>query len=142
MKFDLWKKYPEWIEIKKSNIINSWMWAYTKIDLKKNIVIWEYIWKKCSSKDFDNKWKYIDYWFSVRKWHKVIFVLDAANKKNANWTRYVNCARHNDEENVTFYQYRQRIFIKTIKPISAWTELLIWYWYEYGEKLLWYNIYD
>lgn len=140
--FDLSVKWPWWIDIKQSIIEGSGMWAFSKINIKPNLTIWEYIWHIVSSDQFDNKRWYNHHWFSVRKWHKVIFVIDSWNKKHSNWTRYINCARHSNEENLKFFQYKQRIYVKTIKPVKAWEELLIWYGYEYWEKLLWYNIYD
>lgn len=142
MYFDINNKWPKYIDIKQSKILQAWLWAFTNVFIPKNTKIWEYIWKKMLPNDFDNKYSNTDYWFSVRKWHKVLFVIDAANKKFSNWTRYINCPRNKVEENVKFFQYKQKIFVKSLRDIMPWEELLVWYGYEYGEKLLWYNIYD
>lgn len=142
MKYDLSIKYPYWIDIRSSTIEKSWLWAFSNDYIFKWSVIWEYIGKIYDPKLFDQKKSHTDYWFSVRQWSKVLFVIDAANKANWNWTRYINCARNRSEENVKFFQYKKRIFVKTLFDIKPWSELLVWYWYEYWEKLLGYNIYS
>lgn len=142
MKFDLSINNPSRVFIKSSNIEKSGFWAFANQFISKWAVIWEYIWKIIDPKLFDQKRSHTDYGFSVRDWSKVLFVIDAANKKHWNWTRYINCARNRSEENVKFFQYKKRIFVKTLIDIKPWAELLVWYWFEYWEKLLWYNIYN
>ena len=142
MKFDILEKFPNRIEIKKSWIKEAWLWAYSQINIPKNTTIWEYIGKIINPDDFDNKKSHHDYGFSVYDKWKVLFVIDSANKKYGNWTRYINCARSSKEENVYFYQYKKRIFIKTHKEIKKWDELFVWYGKEYGVKLNGVDIYS
>ena len=142
MKIDFNDKYPNWLTIKDSNIQNSWKGVFSNIYIKKWVVLWEYIWKITDPKLFDNKHSHTQYWFSVRSWSKVIFVIDAASKKFANWTRYINCAWDKTLVNVKFFQHKQRIYVKTLIDIFPNDEILVWYWYEYWEKVLWYNIYN
>lgn len=142
MKFDILERFPDWIEIKKSWIEQAWLWAFSRINISKNTTIWEYIGKIMDPDDFDNKKSHHDYGFSVYDGRKVLFVIDSANKKYWNWTRYINCARNSKEENVYFYQYKKRIFIKTHKEIKKWDELFVWYGKEYWVKLNGVDIYS
>ncbi|MEF2175879.1 MAG: SET domain-containing protein-lysine N-methyltransferase [Candidatus Absconditabacteria bacterium] len=142
MKFDLSINNPSRVFIKSSNIEKSGFGAFANQFISKGAVIGEYIGKIIDPKLFDQKRSHTDYGFSVRDGSKVLFVIDAANKKHGNWTRYINCARNRSEENVKFFQYKKRIFVKTLIDIKPGAELLVWYGFEYGEKLLGYNIYN
>ncbi|XP_058515267.1 LOW QUALITY PROTEIN: histone-lysine N-methyltransferase PRDM7-like [Ochotona princeps] len=53
----------------------------------------------------------------------------------ANWMRYVNCARNDEEQNLVAFQYHRQIFYHTCQVIKPGCELLIWYGDEYGQKL-------
>ncbi len=142
MKFDILEKFPNRIKIKKSWINGAGLWAFSNIDIPKDTTIWEYIGKIMNPDDFDNKKSHHDYGFSVYDGKKILFVIDAANKKYWNWTRFINCARNSEEENIYFYQYKKRIFVRTHKKIKAGDELFIWYGKEYGEKLTGIDIYE
>ena len=61
--------------------------------------------------------------------------MDAQDKNVANWMRYVNCARVEDEQNMIAYQFHQQIYYRTIQTLSPGTELLVWYGDEYGLEL-------
>ncbi|XP_063798466.1 histone-lysine N-methyltransferase PRDM9 isoform X2 [Pseudophryne corroboree] len=61
--------------------------------------------------------------------------IDARDEKNANWMRYVNCARHEEEQNLVAFQYRRQIYYRACKAIIPYTELLVWYGEEYGKEL-------
>ncbi|XP_065577661.1 histone-lysine N-methyltransferase set-17-like isoform X2 [Artemia franciscana] len=63
------------------------------------------------------------------------FYIDGENIKEANWMRYVNCARFKEEQNLAPFQYKGNLFYRTIKPIEASEELLVWYGDEYAEAL-------
>lgn len=49
--------------------------------------------------------------------------------------RYVNCARHDKEQNLVAFQYRRQIFYRTCQVIRPGCELLVWYGDEYAQKL-------
>ncbi|XP_021342929.1 histone-lysine N-methyltransferase PRDM9-like [Mizuhopecten yessoensis] len=66
---------------------------------------------------------------------KPSFFIDAFEKNQANWMRYVNCARNEDEQNMTAYQHRGQIYYRTHKVINPDTELLVWYGEDYSEEL-------
>lgn len=53
----------------------------------------------------------------------------------ANWMRYVNCARHEEEQNLMAFQYKGEMYYRTFKHIPAHTELLVWYGDDYGREL-------
>ncbi|CAH1787641.1 unnamed protein product [Owenia fusiformis] len=43
------------------------------------------------------------------------------------WLSYINCARHEHEQNVEVYQVGHQIYYRTTKTLSPDTELLVWY---------------
>lgn len=61
--------------------------------------------------------------------------MDAKNCGIANWMRYVNCARHEEEQNLMAFQYKGEMYYRTVQPIPAHVELLVWYGDEYGREL-------
>ncbi|XP_057352678.1 histone-lysine N-methyltransferase PRDM9-like [Manis pentadactyla] len=63
------------------------------------------------------------------------FYVDGKDKSCANWMRYVNCARYDEEQNLVAFQYHSQIFYRTCQVIRPGCELLIWYGDEYGEQL-------
>ena len=61
--------------------------------------------------------------------------VDAADKNEANWMRYVNCACREEDQNLLAFQFHGQIYYRTIENISAHSELLVWYGDEYGQEL-------
>ncbi|KAF5889434.1 histone-lysine N-methyltransferase PRDM9-like, partial [Clarias magur] len=61
--------------------------------------------------------------------------IDAKREMHANWMRYVNCARNDDEQNLVAFQYRGEILYRSCRPINPGQELLVWYEEEYAEDL-------
>ncbi|KAM5208664.1 histone-lysine N-methyltransferase PRDM9-like [Hipposideros larvatus] len=61
--------------------------------------------------------------------------VDGKDKSQANWMRYVNCARHDEEQNLVAYQYHGQIFYRTCQVVRPGCELLVWYGDEYGQEL-------
>ncbi|KAM8769923.1 histone-lysine N-methyltransferase PRDM9-like [Rhynchonycteris naso] len=61
--------------------------------------------------------------------------VDGKDESWANWMRYVNCARDDEEQNLVAFQYRRQIFYRTCRVIKPDCELLIWYGEEFGQKL-------
>ncbi|XP_058515270.1 histone-lysine N-methyltransferase PRDM7-like [Ochotona princeps] len=61
--------------------------------------------------------------------------MDGKDNSLANWMRYVNCARNDEEQNLVAFQYQRHIFNRTCQVIKPGYELLIWYGYENGQKL-------
>ncbi|KAM5291445.1 histone-lysine N-methyltransferase PRDM9-like [Glossophaga mutica] len=61
--------------------------------------------------------------------------VDGKDKSWANWMRYVNCARDDEEQNLVAVQYRRQIFYRTCRIVRPGCELLVWYGDEYGQEL-------
>ncbi|XP_011788412.1 PREDICTED: histone-lysine N-methyltransferase PRDM9-like, partial [Colobus angolensis palliatus] len=61
--------------------------------------------------------------------------VDGKDKSWANWMRYVNCARDDEEQNLVAFQYHRQIFYRTCQVIRPGCELLVWYGDEYGQEL-------
>ena len=61
--------------------------------------------------------------------------VDAVDKNEANWMRYVNCACREEDQNLLAFQFHGEIYYRTIEKISAHSELLVWYGDEYGQEL-------
>ncbi|XP_062941277.1 histone-lysine N-methyltransferase PRDM9-like [Cynocephalus volans] len=61
--------------------------------------------------------------------------VDGKDKSRANWMRYVNCARDDEEQNLVAFQYHGQIFYRTCQVIRPGCELLVWYGDEYGQEL-------
>ena len=107
------------IEIKKSTKHGKGLFATT--DIKKNTKIGEYtgIKLKCNTK------KQSHFLFEVKRNKKCLFIIDGY--KNNNLLKNINHADLYSEQNTKFYQYKERIFLKSIKNIQKGTELLTWY---------------
>ncbi|KAK3522609.1 hypothetical protein QTP86_027162 [Hemibagrus guttatus] len=61
--------------------------------------------------------------------------IDAKRDMYANWMRYVNCARHDGEQNLVAFQYRGGILYRCCRPIKPGQELLLWYEENYARNL-------
>ncbi|KAM5291607.1 histone-lysine N-methyltransferase PRDM9-like [Glossophaga mutica] len=57
------------------------------------------------------------------------------DKSWANWMRYVNYARDDEEQNLVAFQYHGQIFYRTCRVIRPGCELLVWHGDEYGQEL-------
>ena len=51
--------------------------------------------------------------------------VNACDPSSSNWMRYVNCARAEEEQNVTAYQYQGEIYYRAHRPIPAGAEILV-----------------
>ncbi|XP_036916791.1 histone-lysine N-methyltransferase PRDM9-like [Sturnira hondurensis] len=50
-------------------------------------------------------------------------------------SRYVNCARDHEEQNLVAFQYHGQIFYRTCRVVRPGCELLVWFGDEYGQEL-------
>ena len=71
----------------------------------------------------------------IRRNSRPLYCVDAEDCGTANWMRYVNCARHEEEQNLMAFQYRGEMYYRTFKNIPAHAELLVWYGDDYGREL-------
>ncbi|KAM6148778.1 putative histone-lysine N-methyltransferase PRDM6 [Erethizon dorsatum] len=53
--------------------------------------------------------------------------IDGGEPSKSSWMRYIRCARHCGEQNLTVVQYRSNIFYRACVDIPRGTELLVWY---------------
>ena len=74
-------------------------------------------------------------WQIKRDNGKSVWYIDGEDLTKANWLRYVNCARHEDEQNLIAFQFKGRIYYRTYKAVSAGEELLVYYGDEYARQL-------
>ncbi|XP_058515303.1 histone-lysine N-methyltransferase PRDM7-like, partial [Ochotona princeps] len=75
------------------------------------------------------------YSWQIAKGRNSYEYVDGKDTSLANWMRYVNCARNDEEQNLVAFQYHRQIFYRTCQVIKPGCELLIWYGDEYGQKL-------
>ncbi|XP_053524268.1 histone-lysine N-methyltransferase PRDM9-like [Artibeus jamaicensis] len=61
--------------------------------------------------------------------------VDGKDKSWANWMRFVNCARDDEEQNLVAFQYHGQVFYRTCQVTSGGCELLVWFGDEYGREL-------
>ncbi|KAF6072962.1 hypothetical protein HJG60_015508 [Phyllostomus discolor] len=75
------------------------------------------------------------YAWVITKGGKCYEYVDGKDKSCSNWMRYVNCARHDEEQNLVAFQYHRQIFYRTCQVIRPGCELLVWYGDEYAQHL-------
>ncbi|KAM9461124.1 histone-lysine N-methyltransferase PRDM9-like isoform 1-T1 [Clarias gariepinus] len=61
--------------------------------------------------------------------------IDASRETQANWMRYVNCSRNEEEQNLVAFQYRREILYRCCRPINPGQELLVWFDEDYTKDL-------
>ena len=136
MKFEKYSKIgskpPHYIEIKESTIPNAGKGAFATIDIPIHTTIGEYLGKNYIGNDMENA--HGAYLFSVRVKDKEIKIIDGKSKSLSSWVRFVNSPLKFEDGNSHFYQYNQRIFIKTRKPIKKGEEIFAYYGDEYVDE--------
>ncbi|XP_055421407.1 histone-lysine N-methyltransferase PRDM9-like [Bubalus kerabau] len=75
------------------------------------------------------------YCWMVTKGRNSYEYVDGKDTSLANWMRYVNCARDDEEQNLVALQYHGQIFYRTCQVVRPGCELLVWYGDEYGKEL-------
>ncbi|KAM8802758.1 histone-lysine N-methyltransferase PRDM9-like [Rhynchonycteris naso] len=75
------------------------------------------------------------YSWQITKGKNCYEYVDGKDESSANWMRYVNCARDDEEQNLVAFQYHRQIFYRTCRVIKPDCELLVWYGDEYGQEL-------
>ena len=54
---------------------------------------------------------------------------------HSNWTKFINCARNSEEQNLVAFRYERAIYYRTVKSVDPGAELLVWYGDEYSSCL-------
>ncbi|KFO21642.1 Histone-lysine N-methyltransferase PRDM9 [Fukomys damarensis] len=83
----------------------------------------------------DSAWKLSPPDTQITKGRHCYEYVDGKDTSRANWMRYVNCARDEEEQNLVAFQYHRQIFYRTCQAIRPGSELFVWYGNEYGEEL-------
>ncbi|XP_062847644.1 histone-lysine N-methyltransferase PRDM9-like [Trichomycterus rosablanca] len=75
------------------------------------------------------------YSWMICKSSQCVKYIDATQELHANWMRYINCTRNDEEQNLVAFQYQGRIFYRCCRPIRTGQELLVWYNEDYAKDL-------
>ncbi|XP_062606322.1 microtubule-associated protein futsch-like [Saccostrea cucullata] len=120
-------KAPEGVELKSSKVDRRITGAWCTSDVKqgslfgpfKGEIVKEHEKKKI---DFRYAWEVYDLETS-----ELIHIINATDPNKGDWTRYVNCARYLEEQNLVSVQEGTQVFYKAIRDIPAGEELLTWF---------------
>ncbi|CAH1254237.1 PRDM10 [Branchiostoma lanceolatum] len=63
------------------------------------------------------------------------YYLDTPNEDVCNWMMFVRPARNHAEQNMVAYQYRDKIYFSSTKPIEPHCELKVWYAADYAKRM-------
>ena len=63
------------------------------------------------------------------------YYINGRDVSKANWMRYVNCSRNEEEQNMIAFQYYGSIYYRVYKDVEPGTEFLVWYGEEYASEL-------
>ena len=123
------------IYLKKSTIRKAGFGAFTKKDIAANTKLGEYKGKILSEREAlalpNSKSHYL---FEIKVRGGSNLFVDATSMRHSNWTRFINSVKQRHQrqkENVRYYQYKERIWIKTTRKIKQNEELIGDYGDEY-----------
>jgi SET domain-containing protein len=102
---------------------------YANKKYKAGDVILEYIGKKLTNDEANQKRSHKNYLFDVKQNKKVIFVLDGANNKYSSAAKFVNSTLSftDKKRNAEFVQRNQKIYLIASRPISKGKEIISFY---------------
>ena len=126
---------PSPLSLKRSSIPGAGLGIFAKETIPIRTRMGPYAGKliKGCVEDFPNESEYL--WQIKRDHGKTIWYIDGEDLSKANWLRFVNCARNEDEQNLVSFQYRGRIYYRSYKPIRPGNELLVYYGDQYARQL-------
>ena len=73
--------------------------------------------------------------FQMQRGQDFDYYIDAYNESTSSWLRWINCARHIKEQNVSFQACRGKAFFLTSRDIAPGEELLIYYGHSYAQSM-------
>lgn len=127
----------EKIEIRKSTIPNAGSGAFALTNFKKYELLGEYKGKLLTPYEYRKKKNHLSYiWEILDENDDTIAYIDGGNKKNSNWTRFVNCPCTKEQENVIPIQKGLKMYYYASRNIQKGDELFVWYGPEYGKQLI------
>ena len=123
------------IYLKKSRMRNAGFGAFAKMDIPKGLRLAEYKGKRLTSEQVEKlPNSKLHYLFEINMKSGANVYVDARLMKYSNWCRYVNSIKkphQKKKENVRYYQYKQKIWLKAMRKIKKGEELICDYGDEY-----------
>ncbi|XP_049794263.1 histone-lysine N-methyltransferase PRDM9-like [Schistocerca nitens] len=123
------KTLPSIFRIGPSSIRKAGLGVWTTTSLSQRTVLGPF---EGSLTDTANDESYC--WLVKEKGRPAGFI-DASDSSISNWMRFVNCSRHEREQNLLAFQYKRRIYYRTTRLVLPNVELLVWYGDELGKAL-------
>ncbi|XP_069101761.1 zinc finger protein 85-like isoform X2 [Argopecten irradians] len=123
---------PVGLSVRESSIPNAGLGVWSDHEILTRTRFGPY--KGVETQDLD-KAHSTGYAWQIYENGKPSHFIDAFDKVHSNWMRYVNCARTEEEQNMTAYQHKGQIYYRTHKVIQPGSELLVWYGEEYSDEL-------
>ncbi|XP_054282047.1 DNA ligase 1-like [Macrosteles quadrilineatus] len=120
---------PDMLKIGKSKIPGAGSGVWTILGLPPHVRFGPYQGDNTSEPDP------LGYSWAIVKDRKVDHYIAAHSTATSNWMRFVNCARHESEQNLMAFQYKGKMYYRTVKLIPPKAELFVWYGKEYAEML-------
>ena len=124
--------------LSQSEIPNARTGVFTELPIKCGSFLGSYRGRKYTPDDYASlveSGKLLSgYGFDVDSGRESI-VVDASDLERSNWTRYMNCARNFNEENVYFKDEDGKINFYALRDIEPGEELLFYYGDAYAEML-------
>jgi hypothetical protein len=124
-------KVPLEFEVKQSKLLKAKgidaNGLYSKQPWGKGAILGEYRGKRLTFQRALNKKRNTNYMFDVKRGKKVLFVIDAANKRHSSFLRYANAADYESQQNTQYIQKHGKIYLKALRPIKRGEEILAWY---------------
>ena len=126
---------PRQLSVKMSAIPKAGLGVFSKVTIPIRTRMGPYMGTlvKGSCDDFPNDSEYL--WQIKRDAGRTVWFVDGADLNRANWLRYVNCARNEEEQNLVAFQFRGRIYYRSYKVINPGDELLVYYGDSYAKQL-------
>lgn len=122
----------------QSNIPSAGKGVFTELPIKKDSFLGSYRGKTHTPKEYNRLVKrgktLPGYGFDVNSGKRSL-VIDASDLSTANWTRFMNCSRNFNEENIYFQDENGKINFYALRDIEPGEELLFYYGEAYADSL-------
>lgn len=125
---------PKWASVSKSSIPDAGLGVFALKHIAYGVRIGPYQGLIRDPADV-SKEEDMSYMWEVKENGKVVSVVDGSNAETSNFLRYINCACTESQQNLVAYQYKRKIYYRTVRNIKPGEELLVWYGQEYAENL-------
>ncbi|CAL1533820.1 unnamed protein product, partial [Lymnaea stagnalis] len=127
-----WKTLPQGLAIKTSKIQGAGLGVVATKFFPARTRFGPYVGKKEKNEEVAHE---SGYSWQIYKDGKPSHVVNGSDPSDSNWMRFVNCARHEDEQCVTAYQHGGEIYYRTHKDVHPGTEILVYYGDSYAKEL-------